>query len=720
MQSSNRRKPFGWALVGLSLIAVTPVSAQVVERETLEYFANLAPEKIDPALMWDLDSLEANGFIPEGDRVREDLRVVIELRKQTGDATFENSIARDPVAEVTASVRTRQRAWERALAGELDADAFADLTVIDRQTLQYSVVGLIDRRQTLEALASLDSVKYIWKDNLNHLNTNQGRQITGSATAAAGGHTGAGVGVAVIDSSYDIGHPELGGSTSLPNGTVFAGVNFSDPGTSIYSLNFNDCYHGTGTASIVRRYAPECSLYCLTVFPNAYDSVIANSINWCVTNRNGTGGGDPIRVISMSLGGGRYYSAQTSGTMHTACGNARSNGILVFAAAGNDGWSNSMGSPAASTNCISVGSVWDQNGAAYSPFPPANCSDTSRSVNERCCYSDTASFLDIYAPSEQVICARCGGGTFALGGTSSACPAAAGMAAQLLTNNPTYAGDQAATITLMQSTGVQVIGDTSKRRINIQSAINTAGGGNGGGGGGGGGTPALADGVTTNYAVATGGTTAFTIAIPANASNLVVTLTGSGDADLYVKRSAISWPGDQGSHDDAEFKAPYIGGSAESVTFASPGADTWNVLVHGYSGNPSGTITASWDVSSGGGGGGSTPSWKTVSWAQDTPHNYLNNRTYTDTYSYPGASQVAVHFNRLDTETNYDFVRVYDGNGTLRFTVSGNLISGGSGSAFGRTDGWVIVPGDEIRIELVSDYSVRDWGYRTDMAAAYY
>ncbi|MBK8098374.1 MAG: hypothetical protein IPK26_14790 [Planctomycetes bacterium] len=34
------------------------------------------------------------------------------------------------------------------------------------------------------------------------------------------------------------------------------------------------------------------------MFPNAYDSTIANAINWCVTNKNGTGGGAPIRVIS--------------------------------------------------------------------------------------------------------------------------------------------------------------------------------------------------------------------------------------------------------------------------------------------------------------------------------------------------------------------------------------------------------------------------------------
>jgi hypothetical protein len=360
-----------------------------------------------------------------------------------------------------------------------------------------------------------------------------------------------------------------------------------------------------------------------------------------------------------------------------------------------------MGSPAASTNCISVGSTWDAANAPYSPFPPAYCSDSSRLLDERACYSDTASFLSIYAPSEQVICARCGGGTFALGGTSSATPAAAGLTAQLLHARPQYIGDRAGVISLYQSTGVTVIGDTSKRRINLTAAI-----------GGGGTVPPLENGVTQNYSVATGAIQRYTIAIPANASNLVVTITGSGDADLYVKRATINWPADQGAHNEAEFKSPYINGSAESVTFPAPAAATWNVLVHGYAA-ASGTIRATWTV----GGGGS---WHPVTWIRETPHNYANNQVYTATYSYPGASQVGVHFSRLDTESGYDFLRIKNGAGTVLYTVSGNLINNGVGSAFGRTGGWCYIAGDTITVELTTDYSVVRYGYRTDQASAFY
>jgi len=363
------------------------------------------------------------------------------------------------------------------LLGQVSEESDVKVETIMEMEYQCATIALISNRQTLLALADKSEVTYIELDKLNELYTTEGRNLTGSDVVDASGYSGNGVGVAVIDSHFDLLHPELGGSTFLPNGVVFDGMNFSDPGQSIHSQIFGNCYHGTGTASIVKRYAQDANLYCFTVFPNAYDSVIAQAINWCVTNKDGTNGGAKIKVISMSLGGERYFSQCNAGLMHAAAGTALANGILVLAASGNDGWTDSMGSPACSDNIISVGSVWDEDGAAYSPFPPAHCTDNNRQANERTCYSDTAPFLDIYAPSEEVICAACGGGIQALGGTSSACPAAAGMIAQFLDYDSSYSGNKSMLVSHLQSTGVQVIGDTSKRRIDLDNAISGGSGG---------------------------------------------------------------------------------------------------------------------------------------------------------------------------------------------------------------------------------------------------
>lgn len=687
----------------VSLLPIAPALAQDTGLAR-EFGASPADERIDPLLLADAEQLAAFGFVREQDQVRTNLRVVIEIVRRPGDVTFETSTARDPLADVQASVINRQATFLGMLDGALVPIERAGINVLFPLELQYMLAAEVVDLKTVRALAALPDVKYVWKDNLNKLLTIEGRALTGSTTQAAAGYTGAGVGVAVIDTNFDLLHPELGGSTTLPNGIVKGGYNYSTPGAAIHSQVFNDCYHGTGTASIVRRYAPGCHLYTLVVFPNAYDSTIANAINWCVTNKNGTGGGSPIKIISMSLGGGRYFSAITSGTLHTACGTALSNGILCFAASGNDGWTDSMGSPAASTNCISVGATWDANNAPYSPFPPANCSDASRVVDERTCYSDTASFLSIYCPSEQVICAQCGGGTFALGGTSSATPAAAGLTAQFLHARPSYAGNASGIIGLYQSSGVSVLGDTTKRRVNLTAAIANSGGG--------GGPAQLANGTTYNYSVATGAVLNYQVVIPTNASNFTVTITGSGDADLYVKRLTINWPAEQGAHNEAEFKSQYIGGSAESVTFAAPAAATWNVLVHGYAA-ASGTIRATWTVGSGG-------SWHNVSWVQQTPHNYANNQVYRATYTLPGATQVGVHFNRIATESGYDFLRIKNAAGTVLYTVSGSPITNGTGSAFGRTDGWCYIAGSTITVELTTDVSVVAYGFLTDLASAFY
>lgn len=546
--------------------------------------------KIDPRILAEFDEIRTNLELKAGDEIKPGnegaVRVIINLSTNAQSVTFANAgRVSDAVAAVRNAVAQAQNEFLTVLHdnfGDRSLGPDGAMEIIDVLSLNYGVVALVRDDRMLDRLTELEEVAYIEYDKLNQLLTVEGRALVGSDVAAANGFTGDGIGVAVIDSHFDLLHSELGGSTSLPNGVVAAGQNFSDPGTSIHSQNFNDCYHGTGTASIVRRYAQDVDLYCHTVFPNAFDSVIVEAINWCITNKNGVNGGAPIKVISMSLGGGQNFSECNSGTMHTAAGNALANGILVFAASGNDGWTDSMGSPACSNNVISVGSVWDENGAAYSPFPPANCSDSNRQVNERTCYSDTASFLDIYAPSEEVICAQCGGGTWALGGTSSACPAAAGMTAQFLEAQPGYAGDKSALLTRYQDTGVTVSGDNSKRRIDLDAAI----------GGGSTGPDELSNGVPVSaVSGGQGSEQHWFVQVPSGASNLVISISGGGgDADLYTRFGAQPT---QSSYNCR----PYNAGNNESCTEASPAAGAWYVMLHGYSAYSGVTLTASYTTS---------------------------------------------------------------------------------------------------------------------------
>ena len=198
------KNPSRLRLLGAALFALIPTTPALAAQEAAQGHAQSAPihERIDPRLQAAMDQLAATGMVREGDGVRRDLRVVIELLQSDGDPTFESSTARDPVPVVRAGVARRQAIFLEAFQRTADADTLAAVRFIDALEYQYMVVAEVAAVDAVLALAQRDDVKFVWNDNLNRLMTIQGRQVTGSDTAASQGHTGAGVGVAVIDSNF--------------------------------------------------------------------------------------------------------------------------------------------------------------------------------------------------------------------------------------------------------------------------------------------------------------------------------------------------------------------------------------------------------------------------------------------------------------------------------------------------------------------------------------
>ena len=96
-------------------------------------------------------------------------------------------------------------------------------------------------------------------------------------------------------------------------------------------------------------------------------------------------------------------------------------------------------------------------------------------------------------------------------------------------------------------------------------------------------------------AVAQGENHEFILEFPPDAEELTVVLSGSGDADLYVKYGSPISPEDLGlSHQEPTFKAPYSGGSDETVQFSSPPSGTWYITVRGYADLSDYVLEASW------------------------------------------------------------------------------------------------------------------------------
>ena len=216
--------------------------------------------------------------------------------------------------------------------------------------------------------------------------------------------------------------------------------------------------------------------------------------------------------------------------------------------------------------------------------------------------------------------------------------------------------------------------------------------------GGGGGDNVLEDGVTSTSSLsATGATEMWTIQVDADAESMYSVLTcGSADFDLYGRlgaeptTSTYDWRG-------------YTSGG-EEVTFNTPGAGTWYIMVRSYSGTGSYGLTVSITYGGGGGGGdGIVRKWAVIVGISDYKaisdlsycdedatdwYNYLNNvmdydyiRVLGDTHTsnYPSYYAVA---NEANVKTCLTWLGGADGDDQVAFITSGHGDGTGTGSSY--------------------------------------
>jgi subtilisin len=230
---------------------------------------------------------------------------------------------------------------------------------------------------------------------------------------------GEGIKVAVLDTGGDPDHPDL---------SYAGGVNFSgwlrDGRTA--ERWWNDGHgHGTWTSGTVAALdntigvvgvAPAASVYAVKVLSNSgsgWDSDIAQGIDWAI--------GAGMDVISMSLGAPGYSTA-----LADACQSAWNAGLVIVAAAGNEGDGNlateELSYPAALPTVMSIGASNQSDGLAS--------------------FSNSGSHLSLAAPGVSVQSTYKGGGYATFNGTSGACPHVAGVAALALAADPTLTNAQ--------------------------------------------------------------------------------------------------------------------------------------------------------------------------------------------------------------------------------------------------------------------------------------
>lgn len=250
-------------------------------------------------------------------------------------------------------------------------------------------------------------------------------------------YTGAGIGVAILDTGLDLRHTDLRCASN--SFTTYGSSAQDDNG---HGTHVGGIVAGLGVAPTVVGVAPGAVLYAVKVLDArglGYDSDVIAGLNWI--EQNATNYYPPIRVVNMSFG--RRASA-FDGVLHEAIASVVASGITVVVAAGNDPARPVRNTvPAGFPEVIAVASTTATEGAgsaAYGDIP----ADATSFFSTSGAMDSSGSGVAISAPGEEredleadlvssvgILSTRLGGGTTRMSGTSMAAPHVAGAVALL-------------------------------------------------------------------------------------------------------------------------------------------------------------------------------------------------------------------------------------------------------------------------------------------------
>ncbi|WP_253885029.1 S8 family serine peptidase [Actinokineospora diospyrosa] len=269
--------------------------------------------------------------------------------------------------------------------------------------------------------------KKIWLNARFTANLDQSVPQIGAPAAWQAGHTGKGVTVAVLDTGYDTGHPDLAGKVTQSKD--FSGKGNVQDGNG-HGTHVASTVAGSGAASggKFKGVAPDASLAVGKVLDDggsgSLDDVIAG-MEWASSDAK-------AKVVNLSLGS--YPTDGTDPASQVVNTLTARNGTLFVIAAGNYGSDNTVSSPASADSALAVGSV--TKGGELSEF-------SSRGPR----LIDGAVKPEIAAPGSDIVAARAKDTNLGenvdenyarLSGTSMATPHTAGAVAILAQQHPDW------------------------------------------------------------------------------------------------------------------------------------------------------------------------------------------------------------------------------------------------------------------------------------------
>ena len=285
---------------------------------------------------------------------------------------------------------------------------------VNKQPKKLNSISATLPSTALNAIKKLPSVVSIEEDDVvkvEEQTVDWGINQMNVPTAKNLGYTGKGVKIAVLDTGISP-HEDL---------VVSGGTSISSYTTSYY----DDNGHGTHVAGIIGAKdnsigtvgaAPDASIYAVKVLGangSGLTSDIIFGIDWAIANK--------MNIINLSLG-----TQQDSLALKEAINKATNSGIIVVAAAGNDGNATGTGDtvdyPAKYDNVVAVGAT--------------------DSANKKAAFSSAGPAVDVSAPGVSILSTLNNGSYGYKQGTSMATPYVSGIVALYKEAYPNYNASQ--------------------------------------------------------------------------------------------------------------------------------------------------------------------------------------------------------------------------------------------------------------------------------------
>lgn len=490
--ASRLRGALGVLVISAVASLATPVLSPALASDNLS--ANALQSMVDSGSV-----LSALAESPDG-RVPVIVEFVVpEVSSLSAMSAQSDSAAAD--AALTAAVHSAQsailgRVLELPEMGALSTAMESEALNIKRMDFSPMFAITADA-DLLERLAADPEVARIHLDGVDDPMMRTSLPLIGMPAAFAAGATGNNWRVAVLDTGGRRSHEFLNrqivsaacysttnaasGSTSICPGGVSASTSISSADDCDRATIFG-CGHGTHVAGTAAGFnlnpngtnpdygvARDARIISINVFSQfsrsncgslstqytggcvrAFNSDQVLGLERVYALRNSMN----IAAVNMSLGGGQNFSACDSDIRKPIIDQLRAAGIATIIAAGNDGFSTSISTPACISSAIAVAS--------------------STSTDQRSSFSNWSNLIGLVAPGSDIVSSYLSGNSNnyyqSLNGTSMATPHVAGAFAALRSAVPDASVSQILAALQNTGTGITVSGVT-RSRINVDLAL---------------------------------------------------------------------------------------------------------------------------------------------------------------------------------------------------------------------------------------------------------